>query len=54
MANRDEPTWIKVAALVIVLLFIAVIFGLNYYLRAHAPCSLFSVAEAPVRCLTNP
>ena len=52
MAKRtSDPWWVKTLAVVIVLAVLAVIFGLVFAVRVYAPCWIFPLKEAPVRCL---
>lgn len=50
--RRRRPfPWESVLAALFVLAILASIFGLAWWLRTDAPCGLFTVATAPVRCL---
>jgi len=47
----NSEAFLKVAAALIALAIFAALFGIAWAIRAHAPCSIFPLAEAPTRCL---
>lgn len=50
--RRRRPfPWESVLAALFVLTTLAALLGLFWWLRTDAPCELFSVSTAPVRCL---
>ena len=49
MRRDDWQEKLLMAFLIAIIL--ASIFGAIWAIRAHAPCSMFPLAEAPVRCL---
>lgn len=52
MAKRKgDPWWIKALAILVVAAFLAAIFSLVFAVRVYAPCWMFPLKEAPVRCL---
>jgi hypothetical protein len=52
MADRDkEDRAVKVIAAAIVALLLVVVLGLSFAVRVYAPCWMFPLREAPVRCL---